>query len=292
VNANVDHDEQSLIYEMITFQGVPLNTAIQRDKLYAPFMFASLGLPMLWEGMEMSAPRGWMNDGQKLSYRPVEWSLLPTSRGQSHYQYYKALIRQRTHNPALFNGTLRKLARYGTEKVLVWGFNDSTSGAKFMAVANFFPSQQTVSAVPWLGDGDWYNIWDQSIFTVSGGSVPSLTIPAYTALCYSNLPDSILLDVRERVAEIPESFGLGQNYPNPFNPSTTIQFTIPEGTYGRTTLRVYDLLGREVATLVNERQAPGTYTVAFNADELPSGVYLYSLQAGGMRETRKMIVLK
>jgi 1,4-alpha-glucan branching enzyme len=296
VNANVTHDEQSLIYEMVTFQGVPLATAIQRDKLYAPFMFTSLGIPMLWEGMEMSAPRGWTSDGQKLSYRPVEWNLLPTPRGQSHYQYYQALIRQRTHNPALFNGTLSKLARYGAQKVLVWGYADSTSGAKFMTVANFLGSEQTVTDVPWLGAGDWYNIWDQSVFAVGGATVPSIVIPAYTALCYSNLPDSVLLDVRERPGDIPTDFALAQNYPNPFNPSTTIQYGIPAGTYGRTSLRVYDVLGREVATLVNEVKEPGTYSVQWNSGGVASGVYMYTLQTAGpggvKRETRKMMLLR
>jgi 1,4-alpha-glucan branching enzyme len=297
VNANVDHDEQSLIYEMITSQGVPLNTAIQRDKLYAPFMFTSLGVPMLWEGMEMSAPRGWMNDGQKLSYRPVEWNLLPTPRGQLHYQYYQKLIQQRTHNPALFNGTLRKLARYGTEKVLVWGYEDSTSGAKFMSIANFLPSPQIVSNVPWLATGDWYNIWDQSVFTVDATPVPSIVVPEYSALCYSNLPDSILLDVRQPRAEIPEGFALEQNYPNPFNGETRIVYRVRGTGFGEwVTLKVYDVLGREVATPVNARQAPGTYSVRMDASTLPSGMYFYVLQASGdgvpVRETRKMMLLK
>jgi 1,4-alpha-glucan branching enzyme len=294
VNANVNHDEQSLIYEMVTFQGVPLATAIQRDKLYAPFMFTSLGIPMLWEGMEMSAPRGWMNDGQKLSYRPVEWNLLPTARGQEHYQYYQALVRQRTHNPALFNGTLRKLARYGTEKVLVWGYEDSTSGAKFMAVANFLPSPQTVTNVPWLAAGDWYNIWDQTVFTAGGTTIPSITIPAYTALCYANMPDSVLLDVSPAPVEVPREFALSQNYPNPFNPVTTIRFSVPAGSGASqtTTLQVFDLLGRQVATLVNGVESPGEKTVRFDATGLPSGVYFYRLTSGAFTDMKKMVLLK
>jgi 1,4-alpha-glucan branching enzyme len=290
VNASVNHDEQSLIYEMITFQGVPLETAIQRDKLYAPFMFASLGMPMLWQGMEFSAPRGWTNDGQKLSYRPLEWNLYPTTRGQSHYDYYQALIRHRVLNPALTRGSLLKLARYGTEKVLVWGLTDSLSGSGFVTVANFTNAPRTVTAIPWAGSGTWYNIWDQSTLEVSGNSVPSLTIPAYTAVCYSTVPDSILLDAGAPVDELPAAYALDQNYPNPFNPSTVIGYRVPES--GRVRLTVYDLLGREVAVLVDGVQTAGSHSVRWNAAGLPTGVYLYQLRAGSFTETRKLMLVK
>ncbi|MDH3252567.1 MAG: T9SS type A sorting domain-containing protein, partial [Ignavibacteria bacterium] len=91
---------------------------------------------------------------------------------------------------------------------------------------------------------------------------------------------------------LPKAFALEQNYPNPFNPSTTIQFAIPVGTYGRTSLRVYDVLGREVATLVNEVKQPGTYTVQWDARGLASGVYIYRLTAGEYVQTRKALLMK
>ena len=91
---------------------------------------------------------------------------------------------------------------------------------------------------------------------------------------------------------LPGKIGLLQNYPNPFNPSTKIQFTIPEGTYGRTSLRVYDLLGREVATLVNEEMRPGTYERTLDAAGLASGIYFYRLQSGGFVETKKLAVVR
>ncbi len=292
VNANVTHDEQSLIYEMVTFQSVPLNEAILRDKLYATFMFTSLGIPMLWEGMEFSAPRGWLNDGQKLSYRPVEWNLYPTTRGQEHFAYYQALIRQRTHNPALYNGSLRKLFRYNTEKTLVWGFEDSTSGAKIMAIANLSTTQRTVTNVPWLAAGTWYDIFNQAVFNAASTTIDSITLPAYTARVYSNIPDSILLGVDPQVHTLPTEHALFQNYPNPFNPGTVIRFNVPAGRTGYTSLRIYDLLGREVATLANEELSAGTHERYFDASGFSSGVYLYRLQSGIYSETRKLVVMK
>jgi hypothetical protein len=95
----------------------------------------------------------------------------------------------------------------------------------------------------------------------------------------------------------PSAFVLEQNYPNPFNPSTRIRFSIPvsrEYAAGsmETKLVVYDLLGREVAVLVNEKKVPGQYEVKFDAATLASGIYFYRLTAGGNAQTRKMIVLK
>ncbi len=94
----------------------------------------------------------------------------------------------------------------------------------------------------------------------------------------------------------PDKFELMQNYPNPFNPTTTIKYTIPAignvETLHATSLNVYNILGETIATLVNEKQAPGTYAVKFDASNLPSGVYFYTLQYGNFVATKKMILLK
>jgi hypothetical protein len=89
---------------------------------------------------------------------------------------------------------------------------------------------------------------------------------------------------------IPELFSLSQNYPNPFNPTTNIRFTIPSSNF--TTLKIFDLLGKEVTVLVNEKKDAGEYTVPFNAVRLPSGVYFYQLHSGNFVETKKMMLMK
>jgi len=89
---------------------------------------------------------------------------------------------------------------------------------------------------------------------------------------------------------LPKSIDLFQNYPNPFNPSTKISWQLPVGSPA--SLKVYDILGREVATLVNEFKLAGKYETEFNAEALPSGVYFYRIQAGSFVETKKMILLK
>lgn len=89
---------------------------------------------------------------------------------------------------------------------------------------------------------------------------------------------------------LPKSFSLGQNFPNPFNPTATIEYSV--GAYGHTSLRVFDMLGREISVLVNGEQAPGNYKVLWDASALPSGVYFYRMQAGHYVETRKMTLVK
>lgn len=89
---------------------------------------------------------------------------------------------------------------------------------------------------------------------------------------------------------IPKEFNVSQNYPNPFNPATQINFDVPERTY--VDLVVYDQLGREVETLVNEQLSAGSYKYEWNAVDYPSGVYFYKLQAGDFAETKKMILIK
>ncbi len=92
------------------------------------------------------------------------------------------------------------------------------------------------------------------------------------------------------VVGVPSKFDLSQNYPNPFNPSTKINFDMPKD--GLVSLKIYDMLGREVATLVNEIRTAGYYTVDFNASSLSSGIYFYRINAGEFTSVKKMVVLK
>ncbi|HSW55229.1 MAG TPA: T9SS type A sorting domain-containing protein, partial [Ignavibacteriaceae bacterium] len=89
---------------------------------------------------------------------------------------------------------------------------------------------------------------------------------------------------------LPVAYSLEQNYPNPFNPSTTIRYQIPKE--GMVTLKVYDILGAEVATLVNEEKIAGRYEVNFNASSLASGVYIYRLNVNDYVSVKKMVLLK
>jgi photosystem II stability/assembly factor-like uncharacterized protein len=99
-----------------------------------------------------------------------------------------------------------------------------------------------------------------------------------------------LIGISPITSEIPDEFSLGQNYPNPFNNTSNLKFQIAK--LGNVKLVVYDIMGREVQTLVNEELQPGIYKVTFDGTGLNSGVYFYQLIAGSYRETRRMILIK
>ncbi len=110
----------------------------------------------------------------------------------------------------------------------------------------------------------------------------------------------VALDDIHASAALPKTFALDQNYPNPFNPSTTISVQIPETVESpnfSTTLRIYDVRGRLVKTLIDERLSPGFYSVQWdgvndNGEKVSSGIYFYSIKAGSFASTRKMMMLK
>ena len=100
----------------------------------------------------------------------------------------------------------------------------------------------------------------------------------------------IITGIDDKQAFVPTVYRLNQNYPNPFNPSTIINFQIPEE--GFVTLKVYDILGREVKTLVNENKTAGNYKIDFDAGKLASGVYVYRLNSKNFTEAKKMLLLR
>ncbi|OGU57353.1 MAG: hypothetical protein A2V66_03195 [Ignavibacteria bacterium RBG_13_36_8] len=108
------------------------------------------------------------------------------------------------------------------------------------------------------------------------------------AECQANI-QTIDETMSASVEEVPISYSL-DNYPNPFNPSTTIRYQIPEKDF--VTIKVYDMLGEEVSTLVEEEKPAGIHSIEFNAGNLPSGVYIYSLRTNQFQQSKKMILTK
>jgi len=132
-------------------------------------------------------------------------------------------------------------------------------------------SQLKLSAIDFFGETDQYQMY-----------VDDFT---FTDLLFVSVEDSNEVNVNA-----PVTYSLDQNYPNPFNPSTKIKYSLPVS--GCVSLKVYDILGKEVTMLVNEEKTIGTYELNWNPTNLPSGVYFYRLQAGSFVQTRKMILLK
>lgn len=110
-----------------------------------------------------------------------------------------------------------------------------------------------------------------------------------TRVTIDHFGDNTATDVNDRPTK-PFMFRLSQNYPDPFNPSTTISYQLPK--QSKVTLKLFDVLGREVATLVNSEQGAGYKSVSWNGEKVPSGIYFYRMTAGAFTETKKLLLLK
>jgi hypothetical protein len=164
---------------------------------------------------------------------------------------------------------------------------------------NFFlispgPNQQSVALVPPGATEQWVSVdIPLSDFepTVNLTEVFQLMFTGNGTIYLDNIYFSTMVsDVKEIQGALPSNYNLEQNYPNPFNPTTNIRFNLPEA--NQVMLKVYNTLGQEVATLVNGFMNAGTFEVNFDANNLPTGTYFYSISAGDFKSVKKMILIK
>jgi hypothetical protein len=145
-----------------------------------------------------------------------------------------------------------------------------------------------------IGDAE---SWEVNTTYISGYDTLNVIIDLYNLIDDYDFLQRVLVqfglippNYAENEFNLVVGFELLQNYPNPFNPTTTIKFQIPEISF--VTIKVYDVLGNEIETLVNEERTAGSYEVEFNKIVLPSGIYFYRLQAASFVETKKMVLIK
>ena len=137
---------------------------------------------------------------------------------------------------------------------------------------------------------DTDNQWKTATGQTTDLTTNSISIASTNVYSYYAVASSAATAVQDQSNEIPKGFSLDQNYPNPFNPSTTITYSITQR--GFATLKVYNNLGEQVASLVSQQLDPGTYKVQWNATNMASGVYLYRLEGNGLVVSRKMLLVK
>ena len=150
-------------------------------------------------------------------------------------------------------------------------------------------AQQWTESYNGPGNGD-----DEAVAMALDGQgnvyVTGFSMGAGTDYDFATIKYSQLTGINPISSDIPNSYSLSQNYPNPFNPSTKIKFGVPKS--GGVRLVIYDAIGREVATVVNEQLNAGTYEAQWNASNFPSGVYFYKITSGDFSETKKLILIK
>jgi subtilisin family serine protease len=209
------------------------------------------------------------------------------SIGNFGYVHHQGLVPDTTIGIGLLSAS-----NYGFYAIMNSSFG-YTELEKWTALSSGFASTSA-------GPADIANVTSSGPYNIPSGS--SIDV-AFALAADVNLPNlrtafanartkynSIITSVNDSKNPIPYKFELAQNYPNPFNPSTIIKFSIPSE--GQVIMKIYDMLGREVRTLLNEEKAPGNYSVNFIAGNLPSGVYLYKLTAGNYTDVKKLILIK
>jgi photosystem II stability/assembly factor-like uncharacterized protein len=181
-------------------------------------------------------------------------------------------------------------------------WTDVTNGLPDSNVTQLYEVNRSIFACTYgkgvffsTNDGaNWY-AWNEGL-TTTAGFLGICSDDSNLYICATNMGlwrrplSEITTSVQVNEKGPPSVFTLSQNFPNPFNPSTTITYQLPTNTL--VILKVYDVLGREVQALVNERQNKGNHSVTFNGINLPSGVYFYGLNAGTYHDTKKLLLLK
>lgn len=169
--------------------------------------------------------------------------------------------------------------------------NKYTLALIFLLLTASFSYTQTISGVFGSAGGKQTNSTHQLSSTIGEsliGFSNNSSTKSYAGFWYAYI-ESITTDVEDQLS-VPTDYKLEQNYPNPFNPGTVIRFAVPERTM--VTLKVYDIIGREIATLINEERDRGWYNQSFDASKLASGIYIYRLSAGAKVFSKKMMLIK
>jgi len=220
------------------------------------------------------------------------WSTSTSSgySGSSRYTYITG------KGSAKFFFKLAKAGTYDLKEIVPATANSSTKACYRLSVNSVPVDSADIDQN--LNSGGWVTVLrhslpaeipvDVTVFDAGGGTAATPVLRA-DAVMLQIVPESSGVKDNGQT-NIPAQFVLEQNYPNPCNPTTTITFSV--GTYCHTSLRVFDLLGREIAILVNEQKPAGSYQVQWNAGGIPSGIYFYRLQSGAFTETKKLILLK
>ena len=197
---------------------------------------------------------------------------------------------------ARYTTTLAKSGVYDIQMIVPRTVNASTRAKYVLAVSGARIDSTIVDQN--VGSGGWVTLFTTSLLRLKPIDVTISDVTVAPGSGFVLRADALKFTLRQEATLVertarsfaPESFLLEQNYPNPFNPSTIVEYAIPKASY--VTLRVYDLLGRQVAALFEGMAEPGWYSVNFQASHLPSGAYLCRMETSGFVQTRKILLLK
>ncbi|HEY6190843.1 MAG TPA: alpha-amylase family glycosyl hydrolase [Bacteroidota bacterium] len=296
-----NHDEERIIWQ---YQSAPKTMPVSTTVLL------SVGLPLVYSGEEVGWGAG-IPDYDQRRRGVIDWNSAARTLLLPHYQ---KLAQIRKQFPPFWSQRQINLPT-GDSRLLAYTrpLNDLNG----IILANFDSSAHTVS-VSLSGSGspnvdftggvqnglayhasDLYNDTVYTVVFASGSASLSVALPPFgsSVLVLAESTYSLalpaVLGVKDPLSVLPSKFSLAQNYPNPFNPATTIEYTVARG--GPVSLKVYDLLGRNVATLFEGFRQPGRYSATWDASrsgEAGSGIYFYRFSTGWFQDVRKMLLIR
>lgn len=303
------HDEERLMFRNKSFGSVSnpehnvqdIKIGLSRMKLAAAFFFPVPGPKMIWQFGELgydysiNYPSGTESD--RLTPKPIKWDYYSSPERLKLFKVFSHLIGLKKNYETFYSPDSVNSNLIGGLKNISLYHSDMNA----YIIGNFtVTSQKTPAVFPSLGK--WYNYFTGDSLDLSA-NIDTLELGPGEFHLYTNVKldgpvDEDLLIGVEAVSSadnIPEEYTLEQNYPNPFNPATAIRFTMPKA--GAVTLKIYNMLGQEVKTLINNEIAAGTYEANWDGDtnfgnKAASGVYIYKLEAGNFKAARKMLLLK
>ncbi len=303
LNYTVSHDEPRLIYEATHYQGMTINEAALKSKLGAVALFTGTGTPMLYHGQEFGQNGTSRDPSGHIIPQPLQWEKLNSDWGNDIFTLHKRIIWLRNNWDVIRGPNFETTLTGNSQKVIAVKRHDDSLGQTVFIVMNLNSSDQTISNLAFPYSGDWFEFTQDESLHIDDGNYVNYEIPASTARVYTNYKnwEDLAVDDLENIH--PTEFRLEPNYPNPFNPTTTISFSIPQNNVetlrvggpdkiGATSLMVYDLTGRLVETLVNEKLEPGHHSVIWDATGFSSGVYFVKMTAWNYTKTRKVVLLK
>ena len=296
------HDEERLMYKNRNFANsitgydiTGMSISLQRMKLAAAFFFPVPGPKMIWQfgelGYDYSINYPSLTSNDRLTPKPIRWDYMDTDRRYHLYQVWSELINLKKDYD-IFSTESAELSVTSAIKTIK--LNSDTMNVFIMG--NFGLTENTSNYIFQHG-GTWYSYFNSDSISISGNHSITLgpgDFHVFTDRRIFSANPEIILDTEQDI-ELPQTFKLSNNYPNPFNPNTTISYSIPNDASSSSVLvqlKIYDILGNEIATLINKEQPAGNYNITWDAHGISSGVYFYQLRSGKKRLTKKMILMK
>ncbi len=293
------HDEERLMYKNLQFGNSSgayniknLNTALERIKLAAAFYFLIPGPRMIWQFGELGYDVS-IDDPCRVCNKPIRWEYFSQIPRLNVYKAFSHLVNLKKNYDAFRSEDFIMSVSSYSKRI-----NINHPSMNVTIIGNFYVTPLDNNP-NFQNTGWWYDYFTGDSINVTNTTANINLQPGelriYTTIKLPTPEPYIINDVEKTDDITITDFHLAQNYPNPFNPTTNIEFQIVD--LGFVSLKVYDLLGSEVKTLVNEELSNGSYKVDWNGDnefgeKISSGIYFYRIEAEGYVNSRKMILIK